>query len=198
MIKIGSNIRDFTKGLTRLQKKQMPYATSKAINKIAKEKAEPAITKELRRLDNPIPFTIKGTFVKYSNKNQRPITAIVGVKDIQAKYLIHAEEGGISKAKGKAKPVPTSSAKNKYGNLPKSKTEAIGKGKVFSDKPRGGRPGGIYQRMGTKKNPKLKMIASWHRSTRHTPQIRIGARVRIAVDRNFNKELAKQLASAMR
>ena len=194
-INTRSNVDDVVKGMKKAYKDQMPYATSKAINEVTKL-AKKEVDKQIRTLDNPTSFTTKASFVSFSNKNKTPIQAIVGVKDIQAKYLQYAEDGGTSRAKGKAKPVPTSTSKNKYGNLARGTTKKIGNGKVFSGTP-AGRPAGIYQRMGTKKNPKLKMLASWHASTQHTPHMRIGDRVRLIVDRNFEKELKKQVAAAI-
>lgn len=197
-VNVRSNIDEFNASLDKVAKKQMPYATSKAINEVAK-KAKGAIEKEIKaKVDSPTAFTTKGAFISYSNKNQSPIQAIVGVKDKQAGYLKYVEEGGVSPAKGRAKPVPTSSSKNKYGNLARGITKKVGQGKVFSGTPRGGRPGGIYQRMGTKKNPKLKMLASWHKSTQHDRRMRMGERVRLIVNRNMDKELRKQVSAAIK
>ena len=198
-INIRSNVDDVVRNIERKYRKQIPYATSKAINEVAK-KARVEVDRQIKSLDNPTPFTLKASFVKYSNKNQSPIKAIVGVKDIQEEYLKYAEEGGVSRPnKGKAKPVPTSGSKNKYGNLPKTTTKQIGKGKVFSGTPKGGnRPPGIYKRMGQKGRKNLKMLASWHESTQHTQKMRVGDRVRIRVQREFEKELRKQVADAIR
>ena len=195
-INIRGNVDKTLRDMRNIAKSQVPYATSKAINEIAKM-CEKEILKQINQnINNPTAFTKKAVFVSYSNKNQSPIRATVGIKDKQAEYLIFVEEGGISVATGKAKPVPTSSSKNRFGNLPKSKTKAIGNGKVFSGKP-SGRPGGIYQRMGTKRKPKLKMIASWQHSTRHTPRTRFAVRVMLIVKRNVEKVLRKQMALAI-
>ncbi len=202
-INIRSNIDEFKRGLDRVAKKQVPYATSKAVNEVAK-KAQKEIQKQINTLENPVAFTKKSTFISYSNKNQRPITAIVGVKDKQAKYLHYVEDGGVSIAIGKAKPVPMSTFKNKAGNIPKGKLKRIlsDNKRYFSGTPKGGgRPGGLYQRLGTttnKKSPKLRMLAKWERSTKHTQRTRIGDRVRIRVDREINKELMRQIAAAIK
>lgn len=196
-INVRSNVDSIAKGMERKYKKQMPYATSKAINVVTKS-AQKEVDRQIKTLDNPTPFTVKGSFVKLSNKNQSPIYAIVGVKDKQAKYLEYTEEGGTSRATGKAKPVPVPSSKNKYGNLPRGTTKKIGKGKVFSGTPKGRTIAGIYQRAGTKKNPKLRMLASWHSSTQHHKRTRIGERVRLRVRRDFERELMRQVAAAIK
>lgn len=201
-IDIRSNIEQFKKDLKK-DAKHLPFATSKAINAVT-EKAKKAIDQEINRaIDNPVAFTKKGSFISYSNKYKEPITAIVGIKDKQSEYLKFTEEGGISRATGKAKPVPFDAIKNKFGNIPKGKIKRMlsDKRRYFSGIPKGGnRPGGIYQRLGTTRSSggqRLKMIAMWESETRHNKTTRFGERVKVIVDRNMVKELQKQIRSAI-
>ena len=200
---IRGNTNEITKGMSRIAKKQVPYATSKAINEVAK-KAEREITKEIgAKIHNPTAFTKKGTFVKYSNKNVTPITAIVGVKDKQAEYMEYAEKGGISKASsGKNKPVPTTALKNKFGNIPRGKVGRMraNKKKFLFGKPQGfggNRGTGIYERTGPKGRRGLRELASWHKSGRYTSLTRFEERVGLRVRREIGKELRKQMALAI-
>lgn len=198
-IDIRSNVDKIAKEM-REAKKQIPYATSLAINETL-DKADKDVEREVKaKVQNPTSFTTKSTFKQYSNKNNKPIAGTVGVKDIQAGYLKYVEEGGTSPASGKAKPIPTTAYKNKYGNLPKSKTSQIDSNpKMFSGTPNGGgRAGGIYLRAGTKKKPKLKMVATWRQSTQHSKRMRIGEVVRKRVDRDFVKILKKKIDAAMK
>lgn len=199
-ISAKSNIKQFMKDLDRTAKKQMPYATSKAINAVAKA-AEKEINKQIGTLDNPTPLTKKSTFVKPSHKRQNPIEAIVGVKDIQAEYMQYPEYGGVSKPKkGGAKPVPSTAHKNKYGNLPRGKIKRLlaKKDKYFSGKPKGHTlPSGVYKRLGRKGRANIQMVAVWKEETKHTPQIRIGERVRLRVERDFSKILRREFRKAM-
>ena len=204
-INVRADTDAVVRAMGKIAKTQAPYAISQAINEVAKL-CEKEIQKQLKtKVNNPTTFTKNSTFVSYANKRQSPIKATVGVKDKQAEYLIYVEEGGISVAKGKAKPVPTSGSKNKYGNLAKGATKKIppkgtktkGPGSIFSGEPRGGRVGGIYKRMGTKKNPRLKQIANWQHSTRHTPRTRFTSRVLMIVARNMEKVLIKKMAAAI-
>ena len=201
-INIRGNTDRVIRDMGRFAKQQAPYATSKAINAVAK-KAVKEIDKQIKaKIDNPTAFTVKATFISYSNKNKKPITAIVGVKDKQAKYLEFVEEGGVSIAIGKAKPVPVWAFTNKAGNIPRGKIKRIlsDKKRYFSGTPLGGnRPAGLYQRLGTtsnKSSPKLRMLASWHKKTRHRPRTRFGERVALRVHRDFEKELRKHIMLA--
>ena len=194
-INVRGNVDRFIKDIDRVAKKQMPYATSMAINTVAR-KAEIEIMKQLKTLDRPVSYTLNSSFVSPSNKNKKPISATVGIKDRQSKYLQYVEYGGTSIPNGRAKPVPTRSSANAHGNLPRGTTKKIGTAKVFSGSPPG-RPSGVYQKMGTKKNPKLKMLAHWEPATQHNKRTRIEERVRIVVERNFDKELEKQFRAAV-
>lgn len=79
MITVQVDTRDATRYLDRVQKQQIPFATSVALNRTAKL-AEADIKDDLRRvLDNPKPYTLGGTFV--ANSTKRNLTAIVGLKD---------------------------------------------------------------------------------------------------------------------
>lgn len=62
-----------------VQHRQIPFATSVALNKTARL-AQADIKAEMQRvLDRPKPYTLGGTFVQNSNKQN--LTAIVGLKD---------------------------------------------------------------------------------------------------------------------
>lgn len=189
-INVRANGAEFLSALRAVGSRQMPYATTLAINSTAKD-ARPAITRQLKRLKMPTPFTLRGTFVKLANKRDRPITAVVGVKDIQAKYLEFVELGGERTLNGKAIPVPSTRAKNARGNLPRNKIRRAlsNSARYFSGVPRGGsRPAGVYQRVGKKR---LRQIATWHTSTQHTPQINIGESVLRRVRRSFSVNLRR-------
>ena len=63
-IKIKDNIKQFTKGLSKVQQKQIPFATAQAINGtlfgLKKEMAKQTV----KKLDRPTPFTQKGFFIE--------------------------------------------------------------------------------------------------------------------------------------
>ena len=98
--------------------KQAAYANVVALTKTAwsvKREEEKAIE---RYLHNPTPFTKRAYLVKRATK-ARPYSQVYA-KPIQEKYLSPQVWGGVV---GKRVPVPPSSAKNKYGNLPRTATK---------------------------------------------------------------------------
>lgn len=79
MITVQVDTRDTTRWLNDVQRKQIPFATSVALNKTARL-AQDGIKAEMKRvLDRPKPYTLGGTFV--SNSTKHKLTAIVGLKD---------------------------------------------------------------------------------------------------------------------
>lgn len=79
MITITVDTRETTRWLNDLERKQIPFATSVALNKTARL-AQAGIKEEMQRvLDRPKPYTLNGTFVANSTKYN--LTATVGLKD---------------------------------------------------------------------------------------------------------------------
>ena len=62
-IKIKDNIKQFTKGLSKVQKKQIPFATTQSINNtlfgLKKEMAKQTV----KKLDRPVAFTQRGFLI---------------------------------------------------------------------------------------------------------------------------------------
>jgi hypothetical protein len=135
-----------TQFLNDVQRKQVPFATSVAINKTARL-AEAAIKSDMRRvISNPKPYTMGGTFV--ANSTKRNLTAKVGLKDKGAgggraagTYLLPLVAGiprkqtgweralqGIGAMPGGMRAVPAEGAKlDSYGNMNKKQvTEIMG------------------------------------------------------------------------
>lgn len=67
-----------------------------------------------KQLHKPTPFTQRG--VVFTPAREKTLTAVVYIRPIQAGYLIHQVTGMPGTT---TKPVPTTQAKNKYGNLPR-------------------------------------------------------------------------------
>lgn len=99
MIKIEiKGLDDVMRQLDNLQRKQIPYATARALTSTAT-----SIEKNLRqemagKFDKPTPYTLKGTFVSPAKKTN--LEAIVGLKDTgmrvpPAKTLKEHFQGGV-------------------------------------------------------------------------------------------------------
>lgn len=130
-ISVAHTIDQLRGQLNTVQREQLPFATSLAINATAK-KAQAAMPLVFERLlDRPKPFTTKsGFFVQPGNKTT--LRATVGIKDKQAEYLAPLLAGGnrqqkISEARflgrffapGRAAPI------DRYGNISKAVLLAI-------------------------------------------------------------------------
>jgi len=153
-LSVQHNLDDLSRRLTRVEKDQVPFAASMAINNVAADVAN-AITAQMETyLDNPIPFTLKayqartGTF-KGERATKKKLYADIIPGKIQAEYLKFQIEGGVRLPKQTAILVPTQFApKNKYGNVPRARRKKLvaGGGEYFTAGRREKKTPGIYQR----------------------------------------------------
>lgn len=95
-LNVKADIKEATRWLNDIQRKQIPFATSVAINNTAKD-VQDALAGETRVFDRPKPLTKKGTFLQRSTKAN--LTAVVGLKQRQYggpvnEYLQAEVDGG--------------------------------------------------------------------------------------------------------
>lgn len=69
-VDIKSNIKEVTKGMSSIQKKQIPFATANAINITLFELRKEMAKQTVKKLDNPTPFTQRGFLVEKANKSK--------------------------------------------------------------------------------------------------------------------------------
>ena len=212
-IQLKADTKKLTKHLSFIQKQQVPFATSNALNAVAFD-ARSAIQKALpQKLDRPTKGLIKSVIVEKSKKKH--LIARVGFAgkgfgkslwpETPALIMARLIAGGTRKPRGKAILVPVAKniKTNAYGNLPRKKIATLlGKPKrYFSGKPKG-RDAGVYERINKKGQPgKLKMLASWEQSTVYQaggfPLSNIVSKtVSKKYKARFNDALSKALASA--
>lgn len=152
---VRSDVKQVTRMLTNLQKKQVPFATSKALNDTANDVQRAETAQLPKKLDRPTPFTMRAFGVKRSTK--RKLIATVFIKDIQAEYLKYQIEGGRRTTEGKGTGVPYKNKKlNVYGNIP-GRRKGLVKGKRQFIATIKGIPG-VWEVRGKKRAPRL-MIA---------------------------------------
>jgi len=203
-ISVESNLKDLSRQLSYIQREQVPFAASVALNNVAGDVAN-AITAQMPRyLDNPIPFTMKayqsrpGTFKGVRSTKRKLYVDIIPGK-VQAEYLKFQIEGGTRLPKQTAIFVPTRvSPKNKYGNVPKGTRRKIiaGEGQYFSAGQREEKTPGVYRRVGDKVEP----MAFYVQQADYKPIFPID-KIAEGVVRNrfglrFDQALKKALASA--
>ena len=67
-IKIKDNIKQFTKGLSSFEKKQIPFAVATGINTTLFGLRKEMGKQTVKKLDRPTPATQKGFTIKKANK----------------------------------------------------------------------------------------------------------------------------------
>jgi hypothetical protein len=201
---VESNLNELTKRLTRIQKEQVPFATSMALNNVANDVAN-AITVQMGKyLDNPIPFTLKAyqsrpNSFKGEKATKRKLYADIIPGKIQAEYLKLQIEGGVRLPKQTAILVPTRFApKNKYGNVPRARRKKLiaGEGGYFTAGQRENKTPGIYQRT----SEGLRPMAFYVERAEYKPILPIdkiaGGVVKNRFGLRFDQALKRALATA--
>lgn len=122
-ISVKSDIKAATRYLTRIQRKQIPYATSRALNDTAFD-ARKAVQVQLpKKLDRPTPWTIRGVRVGKSTK--RRLTSSVYFMPDRAKYMKYQIAGGTRTNAAGTIVMPKAINQNKYGNIPRGKVRKL-------------------------------------------------------------------------
>lgn len=148
-LNIKTNIDAFTRNLSALAYKQLPFATAQACTALAREVSQAEQDSEKRTLDRPKPFTTNAVRVIAARKER--MTATVYMMDLTAKYLEPYQFGGTNVLNSKAllKPIAAMGDLDQYGNLPRNFTKKLkGRQDIFvgSVKTKNGMVNGIWQR----------------------------------------------------
>lgn len=148
-IDIRADLKPLQRAFIALGAEQVPFATSLALNSLAKGVAEVERAAIDATFKSPTPFTENAYRIIVATKS-RPI-ARVAAKDIQSAYLTPYVDGGdryLGAKRGML--VPRGVGLNQYGNLPKSKLASLkGKPNIFIGpiKTRAGKiVNGVWQR----------------------------------------------------
>lgn len=203
-VSLVSNVEEVMKGLSALQREQLPFAISLAVNDTAEAVANEITRQMPDYLDRPTPFT-ETTFQYRSGKfrgkraTKRTLTAVIEGGAIQSKYLKFQIEGGTETPKKRAIAVPTKNATlNRYGNIPNRKAGLIKKPTQFSAEING--VAGIWERSQSKGVKKLKLIMAYEPSVQYEPRFPIykiaEGIARNTFNRRFNVAMKKALATA--
>jgi len=190
-ISVKSNIKEITKFTTNVQKKQIPFATSVAINNTLFDLKKEMAKQMDKKLDRPTPFTKRGFFINKAKKNL--LVGVLLMKDIVANYMQYQIEGG-TRTTGKRIPVPykPNARLNKFGNIIGKKTGLIKKNTQFiADL---GGTEGVYER--TKQG--VKLIIGFERSVNYRPRFPFYTIAEKFSNAVFDKKFAKAFDRALR
>lgn len=125
-IRVDADIRAATRALNDVQRNQIPFAASLAINATAKA-VQAALTQETRaKLDRPKPYTLRGTFATRSTK--RDLTATVGLKSRREPHAAVSEYLAANVAGGERELKRSELLLRRAGILPAGKQTRPGSG----------------------------------------------------------------------
>lgn len=211
-ISVKADIRALERRLDDLAKRQMPFASARAVTEVAKRVRASATVALPKILDRPTPFTMNTFAVKSATKASP--TAIVYARPIQAAYLAPEEFGLPQKVAKVALLNPVDIRTNQYGNLPAGILQRLkAGGDVFIGTVKG--VYGVWQRVGMasergrvgryRKAPAiparmggLRLLIRFKAPV--VPQTRLGFRERALaqVKAEIGPELRRQLAAALK
>ena len=200
-IDVRTNVKEMTKKLSKIQKKQVPFATSLALNMTGDDVAQSVTGAMKQYLDRPTPFTLNAFMTKggrfkgiKAKKNKLVATIIPGAA--QAEYLKYQIIGGVRNPKAKKIAIPTSNARlNKYGNIPNRKSGLIKKpSKQFIATIKG--VTGVWERYG-RGGKQIRLIHGFEDNVTYQPRFPMFQIAAKTVNRRFNKNFAKALSIAM-
>lgn len=218
-VSIKGDLRPVHRAMIALRAQQVPFATSLALNALAKGVAAIETVAIAETFDTPTPFTQKAYRIEVATKG-RPI-AVVAAKDIQAQYLAPYVNGGSRFLGGKRGMLaPRGVGLNQYGNLTRGKMAALkAKPNVYIGpiKTKGGQViNGVWQRSGPRAGArkskragsapaaggKLKLLIQFEDTTaapKHLPFEQLAKEyLRQNARREFDLALRRALATARR
>ena len=191
-ISIKDNIKEVTKQLSRVQKKQIPFAAMLTLNDVAFMARKELRKQAEKKFENPIPFTLNGFQVVRSKLTQ--LTSIVFIESKRYEYMKFEVFGGTRMPKARAIVVPTSKMEvNKYGNMTKNKIKTLlGKDNVFS-KTINGKPG-IWQQ---NKDRSMTRLASYKDNAPYKPIFHFEKIVKGIVGNKINAVFEKRIREGL-
>tara|TARA_A100000171_G_C2066024_1_gene112371 strand:- start:46 stop:636 length:591 start_codon:yes stop_codon:yes gene_type:complete len=191
-VNVKSNIKQVTKGITKTQKKQIPFATANAINKTLFQLRKEMAKQTEKKLDRPTPFTQKGFLVDKAKKNK--LIGVLFVKEKVEKYLKFQIDGGVRSGNPYI-PVPYTVNKklNKYGNIVGKRSGLIKKSNQFIGEING--VNGVWER---RADNKLKLLIGFSRSVSYESKFPFYKIATNFAASKFNRNLIEKLTAAFK
>lgn len=189
---IDVNIPDVQDRLTRMARKQVPFATALALTWTAKD-AQKAVIDELpKRFTIRSPWIERGIRIRKATKHKPEATVFS-----RDPFMRLQEEGGTKRPSGKTFAIPAQIRKSKAQRITKAKRPArVLKQKSTYIAPLKGKNAGIFRKVGKKGRPKLLYVL---RSGPQRVEPRLGMRetVERTVQKRWQKNFGKALARAI-
>ena len=192
-------IRDVVSDVEFAQK-QTRFATAVALTRIANKIREEEKAELPRKLDRPIPFTLRA--FRYEKATKVNLRAKVFAGPVQEKYLQYSVQGGTQQVV-----VPINYKVNRYGNIPGLRRGAVidrlaAKPDVFVGRPKWGTvlgPAGVWRRVGKYPSQGLLLLMAFENQAEYQadrfPFFEIASR---AFDRHYLTEFDAAVDYAFR
>lgn len=195
-INIQADLKTAEKFLDKLQHRQIPFATSLALNAAAVKIQRFEKSKIRADLEDPTPQVQKSIRVKRSSK--RDLQAAVFILPAIAKFLKYSIDGGSRAPRGRVEAVPVNARLNRYGNIPGRRQGKIAKLLQRPDTFVGTIRGvtGIWKR-GKSKNS-VSLLFAFYRSTTYRSRFPFFRYAESTLDRVWVAEFRRALARATR
>ena len=208
---VRHNIKEVTRGLSSIQKKQIPFASMLALNDTAFALHRAYKKQTVQKFDNATPFTQKGFRVKKAKKTD--LEAVVFVAENREDYMQLQVDGGVRVPKSQAIVIPndrnaTEIQRYPSGNIKKGAYTKIKsmKDKYFFGVPKGNQgTEGIWERYGreatgTASGYRIRQVAKLTKFGRYEalfPFESIGNGVAFSRKNGFDSNFAKRLRKAL-
>ena len=200
-IKIKTNINRVVKKLNVIERQQIPFAASVAINETlgmgrTKGKGLDGVLRRemIKRLDRPMTRTTKAFFRKAANKKK--LDGTLGFFDWASDFMKFLVFGG-TRATGKNIPIPykQNARLNQFGNIVGKKSGLIKKKSQFFGN--FGGVDGVYER--AKKESKPRLIIGFKKSVNYKPIFPFyeiaGRYINFTLPKKFDAALKKAIKS---
>jgi len=197
-ISVEFNIKEVTDYLTDLEKKQVPFATSRAINDVLFEARKEEMVQIPNFIDRPNPFTKRAFKVEKSHKKQKVINGSLIIKPIQWDYLQHQVKGGVRRERMIT--VPVEQKVNKYGNIPglKRKKPIWRRGQGVTRGTFVGTLKGTYGVWGRVGRDKLRLLVAFINEARYKKILPFKEIAKKVVDKRFDDLFDKHIIRAIK
>ena len=190
-IRVDSNIKEFTKWLNTVQREQVPFATSRAINDVAVDGQSSIVKHITGTFKNIKRWWLKqqptGVKVRFSNKRDLHARVFTDV------YFSQRQQDGGVKAPKQSKnlAIPLPAVPRKYRTSSGARDMLRADNKTFSVKGKG-----IFKRKGKKRYP-ITPLFTYAPSSRTKPALKFDLIIEKVVRRRFAQHFKKRLDAAL-
>lgn len=187
---IESDIKKATRGLTKIQKKQVPFATARALTWTVQDAQKEIIESIPSNFNVTKKWWLKqqptGIKIRPAKKNR-----LVASVYTQAFFADLQERGGTKHPyKSRNLLVPT-------GKVPKSRRKAGGAAVMLRGKKVFQTSKGIYRRKGSKKSPIVELLFTRAPSAKIRPRFEFRRTAQKAARKNFRRNMRRSLDKAL-